>query len=174
MLRSHTRRHKIGVRLLVTTTVFVALLSASTLAQPNRFVGTWELIARTTPQGVVDQDPHELLVFTDAGIYVRIELPKGRPRVNKPDAELTLEELRARYKGVIAFHGTYRVTGDRLTAEVVAHTDPNREGIMAVRKITVEDDTLTLSSATNPAFPAVSRYRRIRDAGRSAVASEPG
>jgi hypothetical protein len=134
----HTRRHKISVRLLATTPVCVALLPASALAQPNRVVCTWELIARTTPQGVVDQDPHELLVFT---------------------------ELRARYKGVIAFHGTYRVTGDRLTAEVVAHTDPNREGIMAVRKITVEDDTLTLSSATNPAFPAVSRYRRIRDAG---------
>ena len=162
MLRSHTQWHKISV-LLATTMVFVALVSASTLAQPNRVVGTWELIARTTPQGVVDQDPHELLVFTDAGIYVRIELPKGRPRVNKPDAELTLEELRARYNGVIAFHGTYRVTGDRLTAEVVAHTDPNREGIMAVRKITVEGDTLTLS-ATNRNVPAFNRYRRIRNA----------
>lgn len=63
----------------------------------------------------------------------------------------------------IGFQGTYRVTGDRIAADVVAHTNPNNEGNMAVRKITVEGDTLTLS-ATNPNVPAFNRYRRIRNA----------
>jgi hypothetical protein len=147
---------------LATISALTALFSAAALAQADPLVGVWELVERTNRQGEVVHAPYGLLVVTDPGIYVLIELPKGRPEVNKPDAELTLEELRARYRGVVAHHGTYSVGGDRLTANIVAHLDPNREGDTSVRKITIDGGTLTISSANDPDFPALSKYRRVR------------
>jgi hypothetical protein len=123
-------------------------------------LGVWELVAEKDVRGRVTKDPRGMVVITDAGIYMRIDLPANR-KMDKPDAELAAEELRARYQGAGSHYGTYKVTGNRLDVHVIASLDPNREGSQVVRTVRIDGDMLIVSAWNKPDVPAEDRFRRV-------------
>jgi len=130
--------------------------------QQTALVGTWEEI-----EGRLDGDGRQtavranLLVFTPDGYYMTTDFPPTRPKVNKRLADMTKEELLARFADVRGQRGTYSVSGDRLTTQRLASIDPNEEVATLVRVFKIEGDTVTFT-APDPKIKFQSRFRRVK------------
>lgn len=90
-------------------------------------------------------------------------LPTDRPKVNKPLAEMTREELLARFSEVRVQRGVYTVSGDRLITQRRGSHDPNEESALIPRLFRIEGDVMTLR-APDPANKLQARFRRLKPA----------
>jgi hypothetical protein len=145
---------------LLTTLLGMFVLATSLTAQQESLVGAWELVSATNAQG--QPLPNLLLVVTSDGLYSQIGIPKGRPKLEKPANQLTEAEFRARFTGVQGQHGTYTVSGNRVTRQAIAAVNPNNEGVQQVLEFKIEGNMLTVR---DPETKAEQQFRR---AGKAA------
>ena len=149
---------------LFTAIVVMSVFSALPTAKQNSIVGTWERVSQTDQEGKPNPNPYMLGIFSEDGVFTQINIAKNRPRIDKPLAQLTNEEFRARFTGIQAVYGTYTVRGDRLTRNVVGALNPNNEGENLTSQFKIEGDTLI---ARDPATKAEARFRRVRNGSLS-------
>jgi len=126
----------------------------------SALVGTWQRVSVDTA-GVAVQTPAAFAIYSANGYFSQIGIPTGRPRIAKPLGEMAKEELIARFRNVIAWRGTYRVSGDTLTRRAVAHTDPMDEGSDLVQRFRITGDTLILLSINSQSRSEL-RFVRVR------------
>src|SRR5262245_51287273 len=93
-------------------------------------------------------------IFSANGYYSQTAIPPNRPKIEKPLTEMTKEELIARFQGVVARRGTYKIEGNKLTRRDMANTTPNLEGTDQVQVFRIEGDVLILGN-TDPADKAL-------------------
>lgn len=152
-------------RLAVTTLACCCFLASAALAQnQNRLAGAWERFVLKDSAGTAIQPPSPaaLLMFSAEGAYTQIAIPKDRPKVAKPLADMTKEELLSRFTRVESRWGRYSVAGDTLTRTYVASANPNQEaGSPQVQRFRIEGDVLILNSLT-PGNQSEARFRRVR------------
>lgn len=152
------------IRRYLLSAVAVAALVVPALAQAQpSIVGAWERVSLVDAQGKTSQPPAPpaFLIFSADGFFSQSAVPAGRAKVSKPLAEMTKEELIARYSRMETRRGTYTISGNRLTRRNVTHGDPNQEGTEGVQLFRIEGDTLILSSA-DPKAKNEARFRRAR------------
>jgi hypothetical protein len=147
---------------LLTTLLGLFVLATSLTAQQESLVGAWELVSQTNADGQPNPNPNLLLIFTRDGIYSQIGIAKGRPKLDKPANQLTEAEFRARFTGVQGNHGTYTVSGNRITRQAIAAINPANEGTQQVLEFRIEGNTLILR------LPETKGEQRFRRAGKAA------
>jgi hypothetical protein len=138
-------------------------VSAAEAQAPADLVGTWERVSLKNADGKDTQPPAPaaFLIISANGYYSQISIPTGRPKVDKPLAQMTKEELVARFDRVEARRGRYTVKGNVLTRRYDAGADPNQEGTEAGQLFRIEGDMLILSSA-DPKQKNEARFRRVK------------
>lgn len=154
------------IRIVATALALLWIPPSLVLAQGNPIQGVWELTAQINAQGVAIKNINShVAVFTEEGVYVSLGLPKGRPKVDKINAQMTEAELHARFDAVgPAQYGTYTVSGDRVTRQVTAALNPANDGQQVIEQFKVEGDVLIITS-TNPNSKAENRFRKLKKAG---------
>ena len=121
------------MRVLRTLSILVASLvsaGAQVAAQaPHAIVGAWERFAikDSTGTDVAPPPPAAFTIFSADGFYSQTAIPTGRPKVTKPLADYTKEELLARFDRAEARRGQYTISGNTLTRTYVSSLNPNSE-----------------------------------------------
>jgi hypothetical protein len=148
------------LRLLVVAFILGVTLPAVALAQ-NPLVGAWQRISWVAADGTTLQPPSfpSFTIFTADGFWSQMIIPPHRPKIDKPLEQLTKEELIARFGQMEARYGTYKISGNRITAVQVANGDPNREGSITVQLFRLDGDILVFS---NPQNKNEAHFRRAK------------
>ena len=156
------------MRVLPTLSILVAsLLSAGApgAAQtPHPIVGAWERFAMKDSAGsdVTPLPPAAFTIYSADGFYSQTAIPTGRPKVTKPLAEYTKEELLARFTNAEARRGRYTISGNTLTRTYVSNLNPNNEaGPPQVQRFRIEGDVLILTSVS-PGNRSEVKFRRAK------------
>jgi hypothetical protein len=156
------------MRILSTISLLVASVAIAGYAAPAQsqgaLVGAWERIAikDSTGTDVQPAPPAAFTIFSSDGFYEQMAIPAGRPKLAKPLADYTKEELLARFARAEARRGRYTVSGTTLTRTYVASLNPNDEGRdPQVQRFRVEGDVLILTS-TSAGNRGEARFRRVR------------
>lgn len=127
-------------------------------------VGAWERFAMKDSTGtdITPLPPAAFTIFSPDGSYSQIAIPTGRPKLNKPLADYTKEELLARFSRAEARRGRYSAMGTTLTRTYAASLDPNAEGRdPQVQHYRIAGDVLILTS-TSPTNKSEVRFRRVK------------
>ena len=151
-----------GIRSVVAAVLSGSLFTFSApigAQQSTALLGAWERIALRSAQGVSLQPPASpaFLILAD-GHFIQVIIPDGRPKVAKPIAEMTREELLSRFTGVVARRGTYTVQDSVITRVDEANSDPNAEGRRDVQSFRIEGDVLILRESGG----VEARFRRLK------------
>jgi len=153
------------MRVLLTLSLLVASLAAANRAEAqNPLVGTWERFAMKDSTGadVQNPPPAAFTIFSADGFYSQTAIPTGRPKVDKPLADYTKEELLSRFNRAEARRGRYTVSGNTLTRTYVSTLNPNDEGRdPQVQRFRIEGGVLVLTS-TSPTNKSEVRWRRAK------------
>lgn len=148
-----------------------AIMTIPALAQSNKLVGTWRLIAadKILPDGqqVADMgaNPGGIAVFTKDGNYV-VEIFRGdRMKFASGDrSKGTAEEYKGAVTGMSCHFGTYSVNPDKgdITFNIEHASYPNWDTTARVSPFTLKGDTLRWQVPARPdgAIP-VSVFKRV-------------
>jgi hypothetical protein len=140
MLLSNTRR-----------VALCALLAVPAAAQHadfevNPLVGTWERVSLLRNSfSVQPPDAALYLKFNADGYWSMMEMPDGRPKVDKPLEEMTKEELFQRFDKVEGGWGYYIVKRDIVNRIHDEDISPGREGVQHIREYIFEDKIMNLA-----------------------------
>ena len=107
-----------------------------------------------------------LVVYTDVGVYVQVSFRLDR-QDSRPLAELNADELRARFNGTSAQHGTFSVTGNRLTRRIVGSFTPINQGREQINYFKIQGDTFVMGDETVEKVDVASariQFRRVKKA----------
>ena len=141
----------------------VTLLSANAAGADNPFAGSWNLtsVERRDTQGEWRSadgqfitNPVGLLMYDDTGhMSVHIMNP-DRVATTANGPELTLEQLRERMRGYVAYFGTFDVNESEgyVVHHRLGHLNPSQVGVDAKRFYEFVDDKLTLTVAPGRNF----------------------
>lgn len=154
------------MRVLLTLSFLVAsLANAGNRAEAQGpIVGAWERFAMKDSTGtdVQTQPPAAFTIFSADGFYSQTAIPTGRPKLTKPLADYTKDELLSRYNRTEARRGRYTVSGNTLTRTYVSSLNANDEGRdPQVQRFRIEGDVLILTS-TSPTNKSEVRFRRAK------------
>jgi hypothetical protein len=132
-------------------------------AQSLPLTGAWERISLRDSAGTILQPPAPaaFAIYSANGYFSQTAIPTGRPTIDKSLTDMTKEELLARFQGVSASHGTYTVSGNRLTRKSLTNITPTLEGAELIQVFRIAGDTLILTSP-NPASRGEARFVRVR------------
>jgi hypothetical protein len=132
-------------------------------AQAQSLTGAWRRLSLRDSAGAAIQPPEApaFVIFSANGYFSQSAIPTGRPKNDKALAAMTKDELLARFEHVDVWRGTYTLSGNRLTRNVLAHIDPSGEGGKFVQIVRFKGDTITLTSP-NPAAKSEARFVRVR------------
>jgi len=150
----------------VSTLALSLLLAGSGVSaqSPGSLVGSWERFSLKDSTGAVTQPPlpAAFTIFAADGFYAQIAIPANRPKVSKPLADHTKDELLNRFRNVEARRGRYTVKGDTLTRTYVASVNPNSEGQPAqAQRFRIDGEVLILTSLA-AGNKSEARFRRAR------------
>jgi Lipocalin-like domain len=157
----------------------LALINAMVLAQTKPSVqGVWKAVEITItnpnpppnslPKGTHTNIQPYLLIFTGKHYSVTADLA-AEPRPTTPVKEQgkpTLEELQSRWGPFVANAGTYEVSGETLTRQLVVAKEPANQG-KGVNRDTIKLDgnnlwlTQVESARGKVANPATIKYVRV-------------
>jgi hypothetical protein len=112
----------------------------------NPLVGTWERVSLLRNSvSVQPPDAPLYLKFGADGYWSMMEMPDGRPKVNKPLEQMTKEELFERFDKVEGGWGYYLVKRDIVNRVHDEDIAPGREGVQHVREYIFEDKIMNLA-----------------------------
>jgi hypothetical protein len=112
----------------------------------NPLVGTWERVSLLRNSlSVQPPDAALYLKFNADGYWSMMEMPDGRPKVNKPLEEMTKEELFQRFDKVEGGWGYYLVKRDVVNRIHDEDISPGREGLQHIREYIFEDKIMNLA-----------------------------
>ncbi|MEX2301526.1 MAG: lipocalin-like domain-containing protein [Bryobacterales bacterium] len=112
----------------------------------NPLVGTWERVSLLRNSlSVQPPDAALYLKFNADGYWSMMEMPEGRPKVNKPLEEMTKEELFQRFDKVEGGWGYYIVKRDIVNRIHDEDISPGREGVQHIREYMFEDKIMNLA-----------------------------
>lgn len=147
---------------LVTGLLTVALSATPAIAKQS-IVGVWQRVF-LDDKGQVTPDPAPMLVvYTDVGVYVQVSFRLDRQE-SRPLAELNADELRTRFSGTSAQHGTYTVSGNRLTRRIVGSFTPTNQGREQDVYFKIEGDTLVMGDERVEVASSRIQFRRVKKA----------
>jgi len=131
--------------------------------KPNPVIGTWERVWLIR-DGNLQQPPSvpEWIIFGADGHFMQTELPPGRPKVQKTLAEMTPEELTARFDHFAVAYGTYSVAENIVTRKHLRTDDPNTEGYEQVRGFRFESGLLRMRGPNANGTLADAWFRRVK------------
>lgn len=135
-------------------------LPFSAFAQADSIVGAWESTIRLGANGEPAPGPTVFAIYMPGGQFVELAMPANRPRQDQPLDEMTRDELLARLRGTIARRGMYRVEGDRLIRDNIAHLNPAAEGRTDSDPIALERDAFVVKSPVRGNQSEL-RFRRL-------------
>jgi hypothetical protein len=143
----------------------VALLSVTASAQSkDPIAGAWELAAQKNLTTGAAQTPAKAplrIVYAD-GYYAQFAAEADRKNIDKPNADLTKDELvdRLRMQGQ---YGTYRTAGNQLIRKIVIAAFPPNNGREITFDFRVEGDTLiTVTQNATTKEKTETRFRRLK------------
>ncbi|AYB29930.1 lipocalin-like domain-containing protein [Chryseolinea soli] len=152
--------------------IAIAVTTVPALAQSNKLVGAWRLIAadKILPDGTrtIDygQDPHGIAIFTPTGNYVVEIFRNQRKKFASDDrTKATPEEYKEAVLSSSCHFGTYAL--DTVKSTISFYIDrasiPNLDQTLQVRSFTLKGDTLSWRVPARPdgTIP-VSVFKRIR------------
>ena len=141
-------RHMTGC--LFTVVSFLAGFSGAAGAVQSEIVGVWQLVSysrysaeenkTTFPFGA---NPAGYLIYTASGYMSIVVTGEGRPAVSPTDNKLDEKQSKL-FATMIAYSGTYKLDGDKVTHHLDVAWHPTRAGADQTRYIKVEGDTLSL------------------------------
>lgn len=140
----------------------ILMLAAAPAIAQESIVGVWQRVL-LDEKGQPTPDPAPMLaVYTDVGIYVQVSFRLDRQE-SRPLTDLNADELRARFSGTSAQHGTYTVSGSRLTRRIVGAFTPLNQGREISTHYKIEGDTLVMSSNENLDMASARvRFERVK------------
>jgi len=157
------------VRMLLTMSLLGVLLAGGSDRADAQgraaLVGAWERFSIKDSTGALrnPQPPAAFTIFSADGSYMQMAIPTGRPKVDKPLADYTKEELLARFSRVEARRGHYSALGTTLTRTYTASLDPNAEGREPqVQHYRIDGDVLTLTSTSPATNKSETKFRRVK------------
>jgi hypothetical protein len=164
-VNAHLWRDTMRVRVALGILSFLALASITSAQTTNfsQFAGAWERFSLRDETGkmVSPQPPAPFLIMTADGFFSQTAIPTGRPKSTKALKDMTKDELLARFNQVVGRHGTYSVSGNRLTRTDLSNIIPNNEGMSQVQLFKLEGDVLILSNPATTKKDEV-RFRRVK------------
>ena len=86
---------------------------------------------------------------------------------SRPLAQLNADELRARFSGTSAQHGTFTASGNRLTRRIVGSFTPINQGREQVTFFKIANDTLVMGDERVEKVDVASariQFRRVKQA----------
>lgn len=154
------------MRVLLTLSLLVASLASvgNRAEAQGPLVGAWERFAIKDSTGTEVQTlpPAAFTIFSANGFYSQTAIPTDRPKVDKPLADYTKEELLSRFSRAEARRGRYTVSGNTLTRTYVSSLNPNDEGrTPQIQHFRIEGDVLVLTS-TAAGNKSEVRFRRAK------------
>jgi Lipocalin-like domain len=131
--------------------------------KPNPVIGVWERVWLIR-DGNLQQPPSvpEYIIFGSDGYFMQTELPPGRPKVQKTLAEMTPEELTARFDHFAVAFGNYSVAENIVTRKHLRTDDPNTEGYEQVRGFRFESGFLRMRGPNANGTLADAWFRRVK------------
>jgi hypothetical protein len=145
-------------------TCVVLLSSVLVSAQAKDPVaGAWERTVQknlTTGEMQRPSNPPLRIIYAN-GYYVQFTAEADRNKTEKPNSELTKDEMadRLRMQGQ---SGTYRVEGARLTKKVISAAAPVNEGREGTSDFRIEGDLLITTSVNAQGQKIEARYRKLK------------
>ena len=142
----------------------VALLVVSVSAQSrDPIAGAWEMTAQknlTTGEATTLPKPPLRVIYAD-GYYAQFTAESDRKNIDKPNAELTKDELvdRLRMQGQ---NGTYRVQGGKLTRKIAVAAFPANNGRESILDFRIEGDSLITVGTNAQGQKTETRFRRLK------------
>jgi len=132
--------------------VLVLATSLGANAQVEQLYGTWRLLSYTrTVVGtgesvdIFGKAPHGFLTYGGDGRMSAIIVGENRPKPSDL-AKLTDQERAELFKTVIAYAGTFKVDGSRVTHNVNISWNENWTGTVQVRNFRLEGRRLIIST----------------------------
>jgi hypothetical protein len=116
----------------------------------DSLVGTWKLVSVTTTsdKGEVEypegQHPTGFAIYTTDGRVSVIITHEGRKPLSTLPGLAPREETSAAFTSLVAYAGSYSVTGDKVTHHIEAAWMQNLVNTNLVRSVKLEGDRLTL------------------------------
>jgi hypothetical protein len=127
----------------------------------SRLVGTWERVSLLRNALSVQPPDAPLFVkFSSDGHWSMMEIPDGRPTVDKPLEQQTEKELFTRFDKVEGGYGTWTLKGDILTRKHVVNIAPGGEGNNQDRLCSFEGEILALIGTGANRSPQA-RFKRL-------------
>jgi len=127
----------------------------------ERLVGTWERVSLLRNALSVQPPDAPLFVkFASDGHWSMMEMPEGRPKVDKPLDQQTAQELLARFDKVEGGYGTWTINGDVLRRTHLVNIAPGGEGNNQDRLCSFEGEILALIG-TGPNRSPQARFKRL-------------
>ena len=154
-------------RLLLLSSVILALGLAAQAQSKNGFVGVWEEVGGTNAKGEPETGNAGMRrIFTAEGYY-SIAFGRqcsGTQVVDKPLQELTKEQILDRLRCVIAQDGSFTVDGDKMNITRRSAQAPQNVGTKQTMQWKVENGELSLkilSDTGQAPVGQVTRYKRL-------------
>jgi hypothetical protein len=131
--------------------------------KPSPIIGTWERVWLIR-DGVLQQPPSvpEYVFFGSDGYFMQMELPAGRPKVQKPLAKMTPEELTARLAHVAVAFGTFSVAASIVTRKHLRTDTPGSVGYEQVRGFRFEGGFVRMRGPNSNATEADAWFQSVK------------
>ena len=135
-------------RLLSTALILSAFPSIAIAQTKESLVGTWKLVSSTdtTDKGEIKDsygpNPTGFLTYTADGRVMVIIANGGRKPLSGPNG--TIEERAEAFTTIVAYAGSYAVTGDKVIHHIEACSIQNAVNADLVRTVKLQDGRLTL------------------------------
>lgn len=142
--------------------MLILLLSIGVSAQGRDPVaGAWEALPNPNPPAGQTNPNLPLHLIYSNGHYVQFAAAANRAKSQKPNAEMTKEELLERYQ-MQGQYGTYRVDGNKLIRKSISAANPNNEGRETTQEFRLEGDILIVTGQNAQGQKTENRFKRLK------------
>lgn len=153
-------------------TILAALLWLAAIAayaeDSKTIVGSWKLVsaAATTADGKpiaspMGEHPTGFLLYTDDGRMSLLITHEGRPKLSGDRLDSPMEERARAFSTMVAYAGSYRIEGNRLTHRVEAASSQNWVGTDLPRVVTFSGNRVKLEAPLQERHGVVQRFEQV-------------
>lgn len=157
------------MRFLFSVAAALLLLSANARAQDtNSVVGSWKLVSvtATTAEGKtiavpMGEHPTGFLTYTADGRMSLLITHQGRPNLSGDRLDSPMEERANAFSTMVAYAGSYRIEGNRLTHKLEAASSENWVGIELPRVVSFDGNRIKLEAPMQERHGVVQKFEQV-------------